>query len=71
LDATGEAVVLSATNGDRWDENGGVRSQIRTGLDPELPNKWLFAGCFREWVPVIEKCTRIHCVDSTACKQIP
>jgi hypothetical protein len=34
LDATGEVVVLSATNGDRWDENGGVRSQIRTGLGP-------------------------------------
>jgi hypothetical protein len=32
LDATGEVVVLSATNGDRWDENGGVRSHMRTGL---------------------------------------
>ena len=38
--------------------DGGVRSQIRTGLDPELPDKWLFTGYFRELVPVIEKCHR-------------
>jgi hypothetical protein len=27
--------------------NGGVRSQIRTSLDAELPDKWLFTGNFR------------------------
>jgi hypothetical protein len=28
--------------------DGGVCSQIRTGLDPELPDNWLFAGNFCE-----------------------
>ena len=71
LDATGEVFVVSATNGDRWDENGGVRSPIRTGLDPELPDKWFFTGYFRVLVPVMEKWTRIRRADSIACKQIP
>src|SRR5882762_4200136 len=51
--------------------DGGVRSQMRTGLDPELPDKCLFTGYFCELVPVIETCTRIRYVDSMACKQIP
>jgi hypothetical protein len=51
--------------------DGGVRSQIRTRLDPELPDKWPFTGYFCELAPVIEKCTRIHCLDSMACKRIP
>ena len=38
--------------------DGGVRSQLRTGLDAELPDNWLFTGYFRELVPVIEKCHR-------------
>src|SRR6266850_2923225 len=36
-----------------------------------LPDKWLFTGYFRELLPVIGKCTRIHCVDSITCKQFP
>ena len=51
--------------------DGGVRSRIRTGLDPELPDKWLFTGYFHEFLPVIGKRTRIRCVDSITCKQIP
>jgi len=51
--------------------NGGVRSRIRTGLDPEWPDKWLFTGYFHEFLPVIGKRTRIRCVDSITCKQIP
>ena|SRR6266851_774169 len=51
--------------------DGGVRSQMRTGLDPELPDKCLFTGYFCELSPVIETCTRIRYVDSMACKQIP
>jgi hypothetical protein len=50
--------------------DGGVRSQIRTRLDPELPDKWHFTGYFCKLASVIEKCTRIHCLDSMACKQI-
>jgi len=52
-------------------KNGGVCSQIRTGLDPELPDNWLFAGNFREFLPVIGKRTGIRCIDSITCKQIP
>jgi hypothetical protein len=51
--------------------DGGVCSQIRTGLDPELPDNWLFAGNFREFLPVIGKRTGIRCIDSITCKQIP
>jgi len=39
--------------------DGGVRSQIRTRLDRDLPDKWLFAGYFGELVPVIENAPRI------------
>jgi hypothetical protein len=42
-----------------------VRSQIRTGLDPGLPDKWLFTGYFRELLSVIAKCMRIRCANST------
>ena len=35
--------------------DGGVRSHIRTGLEQELPDNWLFAGYFPEFRPVIEK----------------
>ena len=51
--------------------DGGVRSHIRTGLDPELPDKWLFTGYFRKLLPVIGKGTRISCADSITCHQIP
>jgi hypothetical protein len=51
--------------------DGGVCSQIRTGLDPELPDNWHFAGNFREFLPVIGKRTGIRCIDSITCKQIP
>jgi hypothetical protein len=51
--------------------DGGVRSQLRTGLDPGLPDKWLFTGYFRELLPVIAKSTRIPYVDSKTYKQIP
>ena len=51
--------------------DGGVRSQIRTGLDPGLPDKWLFTGYFSELLPVIAKCTRIPYVNSTTYEQIP
>jgi len=37
--------------------------RLRTGLDPELPDKCLFTGYFCELVPVIETCTRIRYVD--------
>jgi hypothetical protein len=33
-------------------DNGGVRSQIRTGLDLEFPDKGLFTGNFRQKLPV-------------------
>src|SRR5216683_1487649 len=39
--------------------DGGVRSHIRTGLEPELPDNCLFTGYFPEFGPVMEKCTRI------------
>jgi hypothetical protein len=48
--------------------DGGVRSLIRTGLSPD---NWLFAGNFREFLPVIGKRTGIRCIDSITCKQIP
>ena len=48
--------------------DGGVRSQIRTGLSPD---KCPFAANICELVPVIEECTRIRSVDSIACEQIP
>jgi hypothetical protein len=35
--------------------DGGVRSHIRTGLEQELPDNWLFTGYFPEFGPVIEK----------------
>jgi hypothetical protein len=38
---------------------GGVRSHIRTGLEPELPDNCHFTGYFPEFGPVMEKCTRI------------
>src|SRR5712664_3345620 len=38
---------------------GGVRSHIRTGLEPELPENCPFAGYFPGFGPVMEKCTRI------------
>jgi hypothetical protein len=50
---------------------GGVRSQIRTGLDPELPDKWPFTGYFRELLPVIGKRAGIRCGNSMACERIP
>ena len=31
---------------------GGVRSQIRTGLDPQFPDKGGFTGNFRQKLPV-------------------
>ena len=37
--------------------DGGVRSQIRTGLDLKLPDKWLFTGYFRGLLPVIGNST--------------
>ena len=46
--------------------DGGVRSHIRTGLEPELPDKWLFTGYFPVFGPVIEKCTRIERIFSMA-----
>jgi len=39
--------------------DGGVRSHIRTGLEPESPDNCLFTGYFHEFGPVMEKCTRI------------
>jgi hypothetical protein len=51
--------------------DGGGRSQVRTYLDPGLPDKWLFTGYFRELLPVIAKSTRIPYVDSKTYKQIP
>jgi hypothetical protein len=51
--------------------DGGVCSQIRTGLDPELPDNWLFAGNFRQMLPVIGKRARIRCVNSMICERIP
>ena len=50
---------------------GGVRSPIRTGLDSELPDNWLFTGYFREMLPVIGKRDRIRCVNSMTCERIP
>jgi hypothetical protein len=50
---------------------GGVRSPIRTGLDPELPDKWPFAGNFRELLPVTGKLARIRCINSMTYKRIP
>jgi len=48
-----------------------VRSQIRTGLELKLPDKGLFAGYFRELLPVIGKCAGIRYVNSMACERIP
>ena len=60
------AAILARTPTQRL--GGGVRSQIRTGLSPD---KWPFAANICEIVPVIEKCTRIRCVDLMACRQLP
>ena len=67
----GEALGGRETRGTSFSQDGGVRSQLRTGLDPELPDKWLFTGYFRELLPVIAKCIGIRCVDSITCKTIP
>ncbi len=48
--------------------DGGVRSQIRTGLSPD---KCPFAGYFRELLPFIGKRAGIRCVNSMASKGIP
>jgi len=43
---------------------GGVRSPMRTGLEPELPDNWLFAGYFPQFGPVIENPTSNRCSTS-------
>jgi hypothetical protein len=39
--------------------------------NPNLPDKWPFAGYLLELVPVVGKCAEIRCVNSMAYKRIP